>query len=1149
MAEIPDYSRNIYDDDDGDIDIDCASVNNDVIATEPLTSEPILIQRNSEATKSQASYADNPYNTPPSFNLAQSTALDNPLKRLLEYESDDESINDIAELNNFPSCPVAPSNFSTEVAPHVTPSSGNSLTPNSNGSTNPLFEATSSYPPMDVAVESRPTERSSINTDTVNALDVARTAFITQESYGIPEFLAVIEQHTAAGSEERVQWTRHVDALGEALRESETLPDAPAHFQRHPTPELQRPQVPGPRIRRKVVDHINPFLDIEAIDDEDGDESEGEAGNTDSFIDDDAVLQSSSMQRISFPSLGQASNAAFLDHLEETYVHRASEDLANGGDSQMIDEDDEVSDNTVDDLLYLNSRDRDWVEQIFPEVSHESDDWCLFGVKCKVGSEYGILYDILHTPALESEVRSAFINPSVGNYLYVEAQLPQFDSELFFFLSNRSDIQINTMKIVALEDHKSCLWVRPRQKTIFLEGTWVQINTPGLYQGDVGLVRGLKATPARSSICVLVVPRLHRFSDPDETDNATRPPLELVLDTTLERAMLEQPAIEKHTPDNDAPYFLWSNWTFQSGLLVDYFPPASLTVANTISTANRALLLESAHPNVLARQNSLPLPESWKFEEGEVVSVLDAATDLLTDHPDGVIRAVLSQSCEVDIERDGGHMELEAIPMERLVKKHTPGDYVKVVGGYHAGTTGMVGERNGRVLGLIVDNSYSVNIWVDVNSVVSETSTTSLALTNTPWRDIEVVITKYELGSPMKGKIKRAWPDGHGSVRLLVYVPLSQCSVELDYTQVLQSPSLQSLENLVLDTKNSVTFFDYFHIDRTLHRMKTGPEPWIGVRVLVVQGPWHGISGTVREVNKYLLDARKNPRASGVSLIVELDIATTNVVNPRVKLDYDDKGYRTHQLLQLAIPTTSRQSFFAPNPGFSASKFAASRSDAPSARPSTPLYDPDSVKSMYEFVGQWYPGPAVERPSAFASSSYPNASESYHFLFHRSLFGIPIRVDIDGGVYDTLRTKAGERYVIPTPCDDGSILLKIDVPKAKVGETFVHSSAVLKHRDRPKPSTEKRLMVVVGGKDEDIGKLVRQLHYFFKGSKSDANKWFILAVVHFSAGEEIVTEEKLELHPNDVEYVRESKEIRKKSRQMLAIQRELLAHSNPEIRL
>ncbi|KAJ3964882.1 hypothetical protein EV361DRAFT_955536 [Lentinula raphanica] len=652
--------------------------------------------------------------------------------------------------------------------------------------------------------------------------------------------------------------------------------------------------------------------------------------------------------------------------------------------------------------------------------------------------------------------------------------------------------------------------------------------------------------PARLSICLLLVPRLHRFGDADQSDNVTRPPLELVSDTTLESAMSEHPVIEKHTPENDTPYFLWANWTFQSGLLVEYFAPASLSIANTISTTNRELLLKSQHPMVLARQNSLPVPETWKFEEGEVVSVLDAATDLASDS-DGIIRTVLSQSCEVEIQLDG-IKQVDVIPMERIVKKHTPGDYVRVVAGPYAPTPGMVGERNGRVLGLILDNSHSVSLWVDINSVVAETSKTSLALTNTPWKDVEVIVTKFELGSLVKGNIKRAWPDGHGSVRLLVYVPSSHCSVELDYTEVVQSQTMRTLENLVLDTNKSLTFFDYFRIDRTLHRMKTGPEPWIGVRVLVVQGNWHGITGTIQEVNKYPLDLQKKPRASGISLLVELNLATTNVVNPKVKLDYDDiREYRTRQLLQQVFPATWRQSFFAPNPAFRASKFAGSRLDAP-PRPRTPLYDPDSVRSMYEFIGAWYPGSAVERPSSFASSIYPNALATHHFLFHKQLLGLPIRVDIDGGAYDTLRTKAGERYVIPTPCDDGSILLKIDQTRVKVGEMFVHSSAVLRHRDRPKPSTEKRLMVVVGGNEEHIGKLVRRLYYFFKGSKSDENKWFILAVVNFSGGNELVTEERLELHPDDLEYVRESKEVRRKSTEMLAIQRQLLSHASPEIR-
>ncbi|KAJ3720691.1 hypothetical protein C8R42DRAFT_722382 [Lentinula raphanica] len=1111
MEEVPDNFHN----DDDDFSLDSGSIKDATI--EPNITGPTLVGHHSEFMESRTTYEheDNPsfasLSALPSVDLYPTAAMVNPMVLLLDYGSDDDDNTN-----------TSPPSYSS-----IDPSYTSAEATATNHLEDPinLIDA----PPIDSMDVDYPflhpdttptTDDGNLPLAAQKALYVARTTFITEESYGIPEFLAVIERHTIDGSEERVQWTKHVDELGEAIRENETLPTAPMYQQEHrarPKPVSQRTQViqQDARKKRQVPDPIMQFFDIEAEDDEDGEDSEGEPSNKDSFIDDETTAISSPIPPIGITPIAQTPHAAFLDHLEETYVHRASKAVVTEYDGQK------VPDSSFDELLNLNSRDRHWVESIFPEVDHESDDWSLFGVKCKVGSEYGLLYDILHTPALLSEIRSAFVNPSIGNYLYIEARLPQSHSKLLFFLSNRSDVQLNTMKAIALEDYKSCLWVRPRQKSIFSEGTWVQINAPGPYRGDVGLVRGLRATPARLCICLLLVPRLHRFGDADQSDNVTRPPLELVLDTTLESAMTEHPAIEKHTPENDAPYFLWANWTFQSGLLVEYFAPASLSVANTISTTNKDLLLKSQHPMVLARRNSLPVPETWKFEEGEAVSVLDAATDLLTSHGDGVIRTVLSQSCEVEIQLDNGIKQVEVIPMECLVKKHTPGDYVRVLGGPHAHTTGMVGERNGRVLGLILDNSHSVSLWVDINSVAAETSKTSLALTNTPWKDIEVIVTKFELGSLVKGNIKRAWPDGHGSVRLLVYVPSSHCSVELDYTEVVQSQTMRTLENLVLDTNRSQTFFDYFRIDRTLHRMKTGPEPWIGVRVLVVQGNWHGITGTVQEVNKYPLDFQKKPRASGISLLVELNLATTNVVNPKVKLDYDDvREYRTRQLLQQVFPPTWRQSFFAPNPAFRASKSAGSRFDTP-PRPRTPLYDPDSVRSMYEFIGAWYPGSSVERPSSFASSIYPNAPETHHFLFHKQLLGLPIRVDIDGGAYDTLRTKAGERYVIPTPCEDGSILLKIDQTRVKVGEMFVHSSAVLRHRDRPKPSTEKRLMVVVGGNEEHIGKLVRRLYYFFKGSKSDENKWFILAVVNFSGGNEIVTEERIELHPDNLEYVRE----------------------------
>ncbi|KAJ3742260.1 hypothetical protein EV360DRAFT_76711 [Lentinula raphanica] len=286
-----------------------------------------------------------------------------------------------------------------------------------------------------------------------------------------------------------------------------------------------------------------------------------------------------------------------------------------------------------------------------------------------------------------------------------------------------------------------------------------------------------------------------------------------------------------------------------------------------------------------------------------------------------------------------------------------------------------------------------------------------------------------------------------------------------------------------------------------LHQMKTGPEPWIGARVRVVQGTDHGLTGTVRDVNRYQFNSREKPRASGIVLTVELDVARGNVVSPRVKLNYDF----VWELRSMYIPTR----FFS--------------ADAVPARAYTPVIDRDSLAKLYELVGAWYP--ALEQggiPSYEVNKLGPHfVASPTHFLCHRNLLGIPIRVDIIGGPYDTMKTKAGERYVVPTPAENNAILLQIDQPQIKVGNTFVDTTLVLKHRNHPKPSTEKRLMVVVGGAEEHIGRLVRRIHHFYKGSKSDKNKWFKLVVVEFKSEQEVVTGLELELHPNDVEYVRE----------------------------
>ncbi|KAJ3819783.1 hypothetical protein F5880DRAFT_1489137 [Lentinula raphanica] len=242
--------------------------------------------------------------------------------------------------------------------------------------------------------------------------------------------------------------------------------------------------------------------------------------------------------------------------------------------------------------------------------------------------------------------------------------------------------------------------------------------------------------------------------------------------------------MERCTIDGHS-YFVYDNQCFEYGLLAAYFSPAMLSVAPDISWENRRLFIESKHPFVAERLTSLPMPELWHFDVGEFVSIVGEEPDLHGEIAKGVIRVVYHGACEVDTEVG----ETVVVEKDHLVKTFVPGDYVKVLKGPHADTNGLVGERAGRVLGLIRDFSHSVTVWVDINSVTSAIADSSLPIPTTnesPWKDLKVRIIDLNFYAQMEGIIKRAWPDGHGSARILLYIPSNDCSFELDYTQVVE---------------------------------------------------------------------------------------------------------------------------------------------------------------------------------------------------------------------------------------------------------------------------------------------------------------------------------------------------------------------------
>lgn len=63
--------------------------------------------------------------------------------------------------------------------------------------------------------------------------------------------------------------------------------------------------------------------------------------------------------------------------------------------------------------------------------------------------------------------------------------------------------------------------------------------------------------------------------------------------------------------------------------------------------------------------------------------------------------------------------------------------------------------------------------------------------------------------------------------------------------------------------------------------MSSGPPPWLGIEIKILQGHYKGYSGAVRDVN------RMDTSISGLYLTIELSAWTYQCVNPHIVIDYE----------------------------------------------------------------------------------------------------------------------------------------------------------------------------------------------------------------------------------------------------------------------
>lgn len=91
-----------------------------------------------------------------------------------------------------------------------------------------------------------------------------------------------------------------------------------------------------------------------------------------------------------------------------------------------------------------------------------------------------------------------------------------------------------------------------------------------------------------------------------------------------------------------------------------------------------------------------------------------------------------------------------------------------------------------------------------------------------------------------------------------------------------------------------------FGMDSSIHAMRTGPVPWLGLKVDFVKGSYKGEFGVVRDVNRY-------SSRSGLLLTVERYIFAPNGSNRLVKIDYNDVRY--HKYMSVISLLTAKSDF------------------------------------------------------------------------------------------------------------------------------------------------------------------------------------------------------------------------------------------------
>ncbi|KAL0568781.1 hypothetical protein V5O48_013196 [Marasmius crinis-equi] len=665
----------------------------------------------------------------------------------------------------------------------------------------------------------------------------------------------------------------------------------------------------------------------------------------------------------------------------------------------------------------------------------------------------------------------------------------------------------------------------------FYPGQWVKI-TKGRYKDDDAQIWKPSVTRRTVQVAqngtgisereevqegywVFVVPRL---PDPSQTQNSS---LRLKRKASAPRQRLPRRLFEKRDYgvsvqwNQEVQGYKVNGRAFSHGLEVRFYIRHSLEPLHVVSTSTGKFFQD--HP--FSKRFPVPTPELWKFEPGDVVTVqgynaAQTGRGTLT---------VVENRYLVDFGEPGTH----AVPVKSIKKVVEPGDHVIVLVGHHEGKIGLVAERQDCTLGISERASRNgIDFFVHINSVRRESANPNPFMADIPWHNFEVDIFRGPNAAQV-GVVKDVKRSKNGfSLVLSLYIPALTRSVEVFDHNVFVKGTRQHLFDLYPLHKAH----NHLHIDRQkYYRMQTGRVPWVGERVVIVAGVHKGKTAIVRDVNRV-----KRPKAlSELELDVELEVFGSAM--QKIYYDYVREWETGLPLAEYFVP----QDFYLPSSRFVGSRirwqpslFVPVGDDGTVDWPSV-AKEAETIKLPYDIWNPYYgdywnytdfasspqragtpEAPLVEPPTEEERRLEEEVRESAeHWMGHPRLLGVSICVDILEGGHQKLGV-----FVRSTRLPSGHWRGRFkkgttvhDVPLSFIGK----SSKKLK-------IDEDRLLVIVEGDEDHLGKLVRRVTHFHCGKDSYKTRWYVMAVIVGTGRSASLTGELLELQPERLQFVEET---------------------------